>query len=370
MSVMETQAPNARESKRGYPIIDSDVHPMMNSPQQLAPYLSAAWRERLNIGEYDQPTRRIPAGWFFPGQVHGNRLDAFPEEGGNAGSDQALMVRQVFEEAGIGIATIIANQTLFVGGVANPDLAATVISAYNDWIANEWLTFDDRFRASIAVAPQDPHRAAAEIRRLADNQKMTQIVVSSPSTHRLGHPFFDPIWDAAQEVELPVVWHPGGSGGGVGGAPTSYIEGFAALTYASQAHYGSVITEGVFDKFPKAKFGIIEGGISWILGTTWRLRRAWLANRDECPWMKRSPEEYLAEHIRVSTQPMEESAGKASDIYEVLKVLNADEWLIYASDYPHWDYDNPDVALRGFPEDWQRKIMYENPKKFYTRLDV
>ena len=100
------------------------------------------------------------------------------------------------------------------------------------------------------------------------------------------------------------------------------------------------------------------------------MRRAWLANRDELPWMKRAPEEYLAEHIRISTQPMEESGGAATDVYEALNVLHGDQWLIYASDYPHWDYDDPDFALRGFPSDWKRKIMYENPKAFYTRLDV
>jgi predicted TIM-barrel fold metal-dependent hydrolase len=371
-TVVEGPAPERARSKRDYPIIDCDVHPMMNSPKQLAPYLSAAWRERLNIGEYHQPTRRVPRGWYFPGQVDGNRMDAFPEGGGNAGSDQALMVKQVFEEAGIGYAALMANQTLFLGGVASADLAATVVSAFNDWIVNEWLTFDDRFRGSIAVTPQDPARAAAEIRRLAENPKMIQIFVATPSAHRLGNPFFDPIWDAAQEVGLPVVWHPGGGtpGGGIGGPPTSYIEGFAALTYTTQAQFGSVITEGVFEKFPKVKFGLIEGGILWVLSAVWRMRRAWLANRDELPWMKRAPEEYLAEHIRISTQPMEESGGAATDVYEALNVLHGDQWLIYASDYPHWDYDDPDFALRGFPSDWKRKIMYENPKAFYTRLDV
>jgi predicted TIM-barrel fold metal-dependent hydrolase len=371
-TVIETPADERRKPKRDYPIIDCDVHPMMNSPRGLAPYLSAAWRERLNIGEYDQPTRRVPRGWFFPGQVDGNRLDAFPEGGGNAGSDQALMVRQVFDEARIGYAALMPNQTLFLGGLPNADLAATVVSAFNDWLVNDWLSYDERFLGTISVAPQDPQRAAAEIRRLADNPRMVQIFVATPNTHRLGNPFFDPIWDAAQEVDLPVVWHPGGGtpGGGIGGAPTSYIEGFAALTYTAQAQFGSVITEGVFEKFPKARFALIEGGILWVLSTIWRIRRAWLANRDECPWMKRAPEEYLMDHIRISTQPMEESAGKSSDVYDVLKVLDGDRWLIYASDYPHWDFDNPDVALRGFPDDSRRKIMYENPKAFYTRLDV
>lgn len=356
--------------KRDYPIIDCDVHPMMNSPEQLAPYLSAAWRERLNIGEYDQPTRRIPNGWFFPGQVHGNRMDSFPEDGGQAGSDQALMVKQVFDEGGMGYVSLIPNQSLFLGALPDRDLAATVAGGINDWIANEWLTYDPRLRGSITVTPQDPIRAAAEIRRHADNPMMDMVLVSTPLTHRLGNPYFDPIWEAAQEAELPVAWHPGGGGVAIGGGATSYIEGFAMLPFTAQAQFASVITEGVFDKFPRAKFAIIEGGVSWVLGTTWRLRRAWLANRDERPWMKRSPEEYLNEHIRISTQPMEEPAGAPSDVWDALKVLNAEEWLIFASDYPHWDYDNPDVALRGFPADVQRKIMFENPRKFFTKLGL
>lgn len=371
MSTLVEATPARKKVKRDYPIIDCDVHPMMNSTKQLAPYLSAAWRERLNIGEYNQPTRRIPAGWFFGGQVHGNRLDAFPEGGGNAGSDQALLCKQVFDDHGIGYAVLMSGQSLFIGGVANADLASTIMSAYNDWMVHEWLTYDPRLLGSIAVAPQDPIRAAAEIRRLADHPQMVQVFIATPEK-RLGNPRYDAIWDAAAEVGLPVVWHPGGGppGGGIGGQPNSYIEGFASLTFTAQAQFISIITEGVFDKFPKMKCCLIEGGIVWVLSAIWRIRRAWLANRDELPWMTRSPEEYLREHVRISTQPMEESAGKASDIYEVLKVMNADEWLMFASDYPHWDFDNPDVSLRGFPADWQRKIMYENPKAFYTKLEV
>jgi len=369
-TVVDTPGIERTKPKRPYPVIDCDVHPMMNSPKQLAPYLSAAWRERLNIGEYDHPTRRVPHGWFFPGQRDGNRVDSFPEKG-NAGSDQALVVKQVFGDHGIGYAVLMSGQTLFLGGIANADLAATVTSAYNDWMVNEWLTYDKRFLGSIAVAPQDPLRAAAEIRRLAGHPQMVQVFVATPE-RRIGNPRYDPIWQAADEVGLPVTWHPGGGppGGGIAGPPNSYIEGFASLTFTAQAQFISVITEGVFEKFPKMKFAIVEGGIAWVLSAIWRIRRAWLANRDELPYMKRSPEDYLREHIRISTQPMEEPEGDPSDIYQALKILDCERWLMYASDYPHWDFDNPEVALRGFPAEVEKKIMYDNPKAFYTKLEL
>ena len=41
---------------------------------------------------------------------------------------------------------------------------------------------------------------------------------------------------------------------------------------------------------------------------------------------------------------------------------------MFSSDYPHWDFDNPDSTLVGFPDEWRERIFSENARELY-RLD-
>lgn len=377
-TVVDAPAEARPKPKKPWPVIDCDAHPTPNSLDVIAPYLSTGWQKRLNIGEGTLGSGqfaiwKLPSGPFF--NPHGGiRTDAVPPTGGFGGSDPQFMAKQLFEDHEIDYSICTVNQALFTGSLTNPSLSAAVMSAFNDYFVAEWLTKDKRFLGSIHVSPQDPTAAAKEIRRLAGHPQMVQVFIPTYSI-RFGKNYFDPIWDAAQECGLPVAWHPGSESAGVNagftaaGWASTYVESYSTGTpHVAQANLVSVITEGVFEKFPKARFVLIEGGVAWIVAVLWRLRRAWIANRDEIPWMTRPPEEYMKEYIRISTQPLEEPGGDVRDLYTVLNTVHADDFLMYASDYPHWDFDNPKAALRAFPDEWQRKIMYDNPKAFYPKV--
>ena len=64
------------------------------------------------------------------------------------------------------------------------------------------------------------------------------------------------------------------------------------------------------------------------------------------PWCKKLPSAYFASNIRVTTQPYDHD--EADDI--MLKALDgygAEDSLLFATDYPHWDADVPLRALSG-----------------------
>src|SRR5260221_13691182 len=98
-------AAEAAPGKLAHSIIDCDLHPIMNSLDQMAPYLSSAWREGLNLGKGTlapgQVPYSMPRGPYF-NQHGGYRTDARSERAGLPGSDPPVMVRQVFREAGSG----------------------------------------------------------------------------------------------------------------------------------------------------------------------------------------------------------------------------------------------------------------------------
>ena len=106
----------------------------------------------------------------------------------------------------------------------------------------------------------------------------------------------------------------------------------------------SLVIEGVFERFPRLKVAIIEGGFAWLPPLTWRLDKLYERMRSEVPHLKRRPSEYIREHIWVTTQPMEEP----QDRQHVLEMMVVIGWtrLLFASDYRHWDFDDP---FRAFP---------------------
>jgi predicted TIM-barrel fold metal-dependent hydrolase len=372
------EAPAARDDQsQGYPIIDGDVHQIMSSGlETLTPYLSKAWRQRLGLGENALSAGQIPyrLPWVGYMNPHGGMMhDSLPPGGGIAGSDPHFAAKQLFDEHHVACGTIMGAENLMIGGVPSPDIAAELMRAYNDWTIDEWLSVDKRFLGTIAIAPHDPIKAAQEIRRLADNPRMVQIGMPT-SDRRMGTRFFDPIYEAAQEVGLPIAWHPGSETAGVNShlaalsPATSYMENYASVIQVTQAQLASLLCEGTFEKFPRLKVVFVEGGVTWIPAVLWRLNSGWLSMRDELPWIKKSPDEYVLDHVRFTTQPLDSPPDAPERLVELLATFNADKILMYSSDYPHWDFDNPAAALRAFPEDWKRRIMFENARDFYTRI--
>jgi uncharacterized protein len=58
----------------------------------------------------------------------------------------------------------------------------------------------------------------------------------------------------------------------------------------------------------------------------------------ECPLLRKKPSEYMRD-MYYSSQPMEIQDLKAME--QTFRMMDAESRLLYASDYPHWDFDLP-----------------------------
>ena len=131
-----------------------------------------------------------------------------------------------------------------------------------------------------------------------------------------------------------------------------------------QAQVTSLILEGVFERFPDLKIIMIEAGFAWMPPLGWRLDKNWKRLKDEVPHLKKAPSEYLREHFWVSTQPMEESE-EPEHLIDVMNWIGWDK-IMFATDYPHWDFDDPLQALPPTLDEAQRaKIFSGNAKALY-----
>jgi predicted TIM-barrel fold metal-dependent hydrolase len=349
-------------------MIDCDVHNTWGSVDELRPYIAPAFREWFDQGEVPGSRPAFPAAhrpWLHPEDF--KRADADPPDGGNAGSDYGLMRRQLLDRYGIEHAVLTGDQPIEVSTLANPYYAQALASAYNDYLVDVWLPRDPRLKGSLVVAPQDPEGAAREIRRLGGHPDIVQVLVSTGSQRPYGDPFYHSIWDACAEVGLPLAAHLGGNAGVNAtptgcGPPTFFWEAHALLCETGMGHLASVIAHGVFEKWPSARFVLIECGIAWVPALLWRLDEDYRALRKETPWLQRLPSEYAHDHVRLSTQPLEQPRDRRA-MWPALADIGAQDMLMFASDYPHWDFDDP-TFLR-LPKDWREPVMDTNARELY-----
>lgn len=88
------------------------------------------------------------------------------------------------------------------------------------------------------------------------------------------------------------------------------------------------------------------------------------ARRDAALPDRRLPD-YVRDHVRFTTQPMEQPIHP-EHLRPMLEMVGAQHMLLYASDYPHWDFDSP--AQLGIPAEWRQAVYRDNALSFYTRL--
>ncbi len=172
------------------------------------------------------------------------------------------------------------------------DLSAALCRAINNWIAAEWLDRDPRLRASIVVPVHSPDLAVAEIERRADDTRFVQVLMLRDDR--------DSRWAggstgrsiaAAERHGLPIGIHAGSSfrhPPSALGWPSYYIEDYVSQAPGFAGVLNSLVTEGVFNKFPRLKVVLIESGVTWLPAHFWRINKTWRGVRCGNP-VARSP---------------------------------------------------------------------------------
>jgi uncharacterized protein len=363
-STNSTRSINSTNSSDRPTLIDADIHNGIKHASDLLPYLAKPWHQQwLAAGSGVGQPYYSPVGVL--------RRDAIPDAGGFSGSDPAYMVKDHLDRYDIDYGILTGSGTPEMS--LNPDLdyGNAVCSAYNDYLVEHWLSVSPRFKGSLMINHSDPAAAAKEIDRVGSHPDIVQVMMSSASRMLFGQRFYHPIYEAAERNGLPVAIHPGTEGRGISGPPTPsgypsrYMEWHNILPANYMGHINSLVCEGVFEKFPTLKFVGIEGGIAWLPHLMWRMDKNYKALRDTTPWLKKLPSEYIRAHILLTTQPIEEPEHP-EHLVQIFNMCGAEDMVMYSSDYPHWDFDHPKLALAPFPKDIRAKVQALNAIKLYN----
>lgn len=352
-------------------IADCDIHPRTPGAgsiggisKALFPYMSKRWQD--HIAEFGVSYRQQwEKGSAYPkAQPMACRRDAWPE-GGTPGSDLAFMARQHLDPNNVALG--ILNPLGAGQGAQNPELSAAITHATNHWQKAEWTSKDSRLKGSVVVPYEDGYASAKEIELWAGDSDFRQVLLLSRTGEPLGQRRYWPIYEAAQAANLAVGIHAFGYGGwpvSGGGWPSYYIEEMVGHSQAQQALLISMIFEGVFERFPDLKVVLVEAGLAWGASLMWRMDRQFEKLRRETPHLKMKPSEYMKRNVWFTTQPIEEPEPR-------IHLAEAIEWIgwdriLFATDYPHWDFDDPAHALPFKMDEKQRRMIFrENAQSVY-----
>ena len=194
--------------------------------------------------------------------------------------------------------------------------------------------------------------------------------MGSASEAPLGRRAYHPIYAACVAHGLPLALHIGGEGAGISspatavGHPTTYFEWYGSLPQSYMGHLMSMVTEGVFERFPDLKVILYEGGVFWLPHLLWRFDKNWKAQRSETPWVKQPPSRYILDHVYLTTYPLE-AAPEPTYLHQVLEMIEADRTLLFSSNYPGWELGDPFEMVRDVPPGLQRRVMSANALAVY-----
>jgi predicted TIM-barrel fold metal-dependent hydrolase len=274
------------------------------------------------------------------------------------------------------------NQKLLVAERGDDvDLAYGFARAHNRAMA-EFCAADARLLATGYVPLRDFDRAAAMAREVIELGCKALLVPSGcPRGHSPSHVGLDPVWAIAQEAGLPIVFHVGGGlrqpdhrlldrdyfeNGGPrvpdfhGGDENFRSVDYMAIPTAPMQTLATMIFDGVFDRFPRLRFGVIEQGASWMPSWMRFMESAFEAFRKREERLQRlalRPSEYVRRQVRATPYP-------AEDVGWIVENAG-DEVCLFSSDYPHVEGGrNPikrfEESMQSLSEAQKQRFYFDN----------
>jgi predicted TIM-barrel fold metal-dependent hydrolase len=316
-------------------IIDSDGH-IAEDSQAIIARMPQAYRDKARA----QPFNPFPP---FD-HLHAAHLVDMPPGAfnRNVGPKEWL---EFLDEVGVEATVLYPTAGVASSNIVNPDWAIDATRAYNDWLHDTYLTQSPRFRG-LALLPQallNSKAAVEELHRAVTKLGMCGAVLPSNSLHAppLGSPVYYPTYEAADDLGCCVAIH-----GGVHGAMgMDGLDPYAAVhaiahPLGQMISLASIVFNGVLEKFPKVKFGFLEGGVAWFLFCLERFDRSYDTHvmRDlRGSYLKLQSGEKVSDYIIRHTRTRRIFIGCEGGEPLLATAVNmvGNEPFMYSTDFPH-----------------------------------
>ena len=278
------------------------------------------------------------------------------------------------ERDGVDVEVVFPNKGLHSFGTPDAAFALAMCRAWNDWAHEDYGPHQDRIVPMAMVPTNDVEGAIAELHRVAELGFKGITIPAKPEygptgmdSRHYNQPEFEPLWDAIEDVELPVTIHVSTgrdprAASGPGGAVVNYAIHCCAASQEPVAH---LCASGVLERHPKLRVATIEAGIGWVpwlleaMDEAFYKHRMWVA-----PELKEPPSHYYRTQMASSFGEDTSGLGLAED-HDLV------DNFLWANDYPHHEGTWPHSAAAiertmGDLSDAQReKILGGNAARFF-----
>jgi len=338
----------------------------------------------LDTWQFGRTARPVPvgataiAGWKEPFPAFPRNMDECPPASYDARARLAYM-----DEIGAWAAALYPNIGGFGSesflGLDDRELMLACVQAYNDWLI-EWIAPDPRrFIPVMAIPFWDVAAAVDEIRRARKLGHKAILFMGAPQDFGfpfLGDAHWEPIWHAAQDVDLPLSLHIGTGDFSkdllnpqryaAHGITPSIVAQSIGVVLQNAIQMLDVAMSGILPRNPHLRVVSVESGIGWIPFVHEALDHGFeYANvRAEKPEFEKKPSQYIREQVWACTFFEEFAPRTLVDVIGTNRVL-------FETDYPHpiCLYGNVrekiDAALSGHPTEIQRRILFGNAAALY-----
>lgn len=341
--------------KRSFPVVDADGH-VIERDRELREFLPAPYRGVAGKREYPL--------FSWDGWARG-ALSPHKRE-----HPDAKLWTRFLDATEIAATVLYPNDGLNIGLLRDADWAVALACAYNDWLHHDFLMVSPRFQGVALLAPQDPTEAAKELERAVGDLGMAGGMLPAVLSPMRGYglPQFDPIYAAAEKLDVPIAVH----GGAAVELGLDHMPSFAGVyplshPFSQMQQLTSMMIHGVFERFPKLRVAFLEAGCGWVPYLADRLNESWEHRINRWPHpTKRCPSEIMrGGNLYYACEREEKTLATVAD-------LIGGAQLVWASDFPHerpWEEFSDDidtlVRRRDLPENLTRQILFENPCRFY-----
>jgi predicted TIM-barrel fold metal-dependent hydrolase len=331
-------------------VIDADAHKCEN-PVVFLDYVEPAQRGRIGfirdrfgeqririLDRHPSGSGRLERTFLQPEGWGKGTFRPFHEETTLGGLFNRLRIEHMDRE-GVDHHVIYGSVALAFNSLVDPELAAALCRAYNDYVSEDCEPWRQRLHPAGVLPLQDPAAAVAELRRCALELEMPAVTFAPnlPVPHpaapaafpdvrvpkHLSHPDFEPIFAEAERLDVAIAIH-GAPGFQLAGGASDQLDSFTLVhVFANrdmlQMALAKLIFDGVMERHPGLRFGFLEGGCGWLPDFMRSLSEHYQKRIERFdPGVEPSPAGFLAELLRERRAGSLQLASKAKGLLTML----------------------------------------------------
>jgi hypothetical protein len=327
-------------------IIDCDAHHYENENfGQILPYMeNDVLRQLVMSGMAKGRHSIVPRQTGF--QDMGGRVTRYPMRSSEKTDPGRLRDVQLGERwmdaMGVDYSCLFPTGMLNIGLHPLKEMEVQLCWAYNRWLTEEALpAANGRFYSMLSLPFGDPDASLRHVETFGGRKGVTGFMVTTVRSDMAVHNnAYMKVYRAIEERGLGLAFHSGPNWGEPIFKSCNRFFSVHALgfTWYNILHCTNWVVNGMGERFPKLPVMWVEAGLAWVPFLMQRLDHEYMLRPSEAPLLKKKPSDYMRD-MYYSSQPMEVQDLEAMEV--TFRMINAETQLLYASDYPHWDFDLP-----------------------------